>query len=356
MKKVYIWPFALRISHFLMIISFFGAYFSEGFMHAFFGSLFGMLVILRIIWGFIGTKYSRFKDFELKGLFAYLKNALKAKHQNFIGHNPASSLFTLLLLFASVFLVVLGYLASGSEQGVGYFAFMLENYRSFAWIKGAHEMLANALLVVVCVHIFGAFLEQITSKGQAIKSMISGYKNSDEKVEFHKFHRLYSSIWLLLILLSVFYLLSPANTLFAPSLEPVDYKAQNASFAHECAQCHTLYAPFMQTSDKHEKIMANLENHFGDDASIDDETNKQILEFLCQNSAENSSSKWAIKFAKNDDIAITSSPFWQKAHENIDKEIFKREKIKSKANCSACHENIEKGLISKALIKYEALK
>lgn len=36
MKKVYIWLFALRISHFIMIISFFGAYFSEGFVHAFF--------------------------------------------------------------------------------------------------------------------------------------------------------------------------------------------------------------------------------------------------------------------------------------------------------------------------------
>ena len=153
-----------------------------------------------------------------------------------------------------------------------------------------------------------------------------------------------------------FYLLSPKNTLFALGLQPAYYKAQNSDFAHECAQCHTLYAPFMQTSDKHEKIMANLENHFGDDASIDDETNEKILEFLRQNSAEKSDSKWAIKFAKNDDIAITSSPFWQKAHENLDKEIFKRDKIKSKANCAACHENIEKGLISKALIKYEAIK
>ena len=356
MKKVYIWSFALRISHFIMIISFFGAYFSKGFIHAFFGLLFGALVILRIIWGFVGTKYSRFKDFELKGLFAYLKSVLQAKHQNFIGHNPASSLFVLVMLGVSVFLVVLGYLASGSEEGVGYFAFMLENYSSFAWIKDAHEVLANALLAIVCVHICGAFLDCVLNKAAASKSMINGYKNSYENVEFHKFHRLFSAFWLLVILLSAFYLLSPKNTLFALGLQPVDYKAQNSDFAHECAQCHTLYAPFMQTSDKHEKIMANLENHFGDDASIDDEINERILEFLRQNSAEKSDSKWAIKFAKNDDIAITSSPFWQKAHESLDKEIFKRDKIKSKANCAACHENIEKGLISKALIKYEAIK
>ena len=82
----------------------------------------------------------------------------------------------------------------------------------------------------------------------------------------------------------------------------------------------------MQTSDKHEKIMASPENHFGDDASIDDETNEKILEFLRQNLAQKSNSKWAIKFAKNDDIAITSSPFWQKAHENLNKAIFKRDK------------------------------
>lgn len=51
--------------------------------------------------------------------------------------------------------------------------------------------------------------------------------------------------------------------------------------------------------------MVNFKNHFGDDASIDDETNERILEFLRQNLAEKSNSKWAIKLAKNDDIAIT---------------------------------------------------
>ena len=105
-----------------------------------------------------------------------------------------------------------------------------------------------------------------------------------------------------------FYLLSPKNTLFALGLRPAYYKAQNSDFAHECAQCHTLYSPFMQTSDKQEKIMAKLKNHFGDD--------EKILEFLRQNSAQKSNSKWTIKFVKNDDIAINSSLFWQKAHEN----------------------------------------
>ena len=73
--------------------------------------------------------------------------------------------------------------------------------------------------------------------------MINGYKNSYENVEFHKFHRLFSAFWLLVILLSAFYLLSPKNTLFALGLQPVDYKAQNSDFAHECrAVSYALFA------------------------------------------------------------------------------------------------------------------
>ncbi|MGM9995382.1 MAG: hypothetical protein ACI35K_03065 [Campylobacter sp.] len=85
-----------------MIISFFGAYFSEGFVHAFFGLL-----------------------------------------------------FVLVMLGISVFLVVLGYLASG--EGVVYFAFMPENYSSFAWIKDAYKMLANALLAILPAYLWGFF-------------------------------------------------------------------------------------------------------------------------------------------------------------------------------------------------------
>ena len=103
------------------------------------------------------------------------------------------------MLGISVFLVVLGYLAS--EEGMGYFAFMLENYSSFAWIKDAHKMLANALLAIVCLHIFGAFLDCVLNKAAAFKSMINGYKNSYKNVELHKIHRLFSAFWLLVILL-----------------------------------------------------------------------------------------------------------------------------------------------------------
>jgi len=48
---------------------------------------------------------------------------------------------------------------------------------------------------------------------------------------------------------------------------------------------------------------------------------------------------------KNDIIAITKTPYWKEKHKSISKEIFSSSKVKSKANCKACHSDIEKGLI-----------
>ncbi|AXH16293.1 cytochrome C [Malaciobacter mytili] len=101
--------------------------------------------------------------------------------------------------------------------------------------------------------------------------------------------------------------------------------------------------------------MNDLENHFGDDASIDLNTNNIILEFLEKNSAETSTKEASVMILdslKNKDIiAITNTIYWKEKHKNIKKEIFLNSLVKSKANCKACHSDIEKGLIEDENIK-----
>ncbi|XOB62187.1 cytochrome C [Campylobacterota bacterium DY0563] len=101
--------------------------------------------------------------------------------------------------------------------------------------------------------------------------------------------------------------------------------------------------------------MSDLENHFGDDASLDEEDTQNILNFLLENSAEKSTKEVSVKVLnsiKNKDIiAITHTSFWKKEHQDIPKEIFKNSEVKSKANCNACHMDIEKGLIEDDKIK-----
>ena len=101
--------------------------------------------------------------------------------------------------------------------------------------------------------------------------------------------------------------------------------------------------------------MGDLENHFGDDASLDEKTNQDILTFLLKNSAETSTMQASWNFLNSigdkDIIALTKTSYWERKHKKIPKEVFKKEKVKSVANCKACHSDIEKGLIENENIK-----
>lgn len=101
--------------------------------------------------------------------------------------------------------------------------------------------------------------------------------------------------------------------------------------------------------------MSDLENHFGDDASLDAKDTKIILDFLVNYSAENSTKEASIKILNSqvnkDIIAISETTFWKNEHQNIPKKVFLHKDVKSKANCKACHSDIEKGLIEDDKIK-----
>ena len=64
--------------------------------------------------------------------------------------------------------------------------------------------------------------------------------------------------------------------------------------------------------------MDNLENHFGDDASLDEKTNQDILTFLLKNSAETSTTKASWNFLNSigdkDIIALSKTTYWERKH------------------------------------------
>lgn len=102
-------------------------------------------------------------------------------------------------------------------------------------------------------------------------------------------------------------------------------------------------------------LMNDLENHFGDDASLSEEDHQNILDFLLTNSAETSPKEYSVKIldsiGNNDIIAISQTDFWKNEHKRIPQTVFKHMQVKSKANCKACHSDIEKGLIEDDKIK-----
>lgn len=154
--KSYIWTFINRFLHYFLILTFALSYLSADIdtlflVHIVCGVLFGAGVILRVIWGFIGTKHSRFWDFNYRGILEYLTSILGDK-KHYIGHNPASSVAIILMLGFGFLVVFSGLLQYGAEQNSGIFAPLFFTYSYFYMGDDLHEFFANCLLFIVAIH------------------------------------------------------------------------------------------------------------------------------------------------------------------------------------------------------------
>ncbi len=222
MQKTYIWPKITRISHIFMIVALFFAYviFDEKStlsFHVAFGTSLGILFLFRIIWGFIGPKYSKFSDFnfninELKG---YALNVF-GKKKEYIGHNPASSWAIIAMAVLTFISVLTGFLAYGVQDSKGIFASMSTPFLKKMEIFGdIHSFFVNLLVFVVFAHIAGVLIDKVFHKGDALTSMINGYKNVKEKnIKLNFIQKLFSIIWIIVPILFAIYILSTTNNTF----------------------------------------------------------------------------------------------------------------------------------------------
>jgi mono/diheme cytochrome c family protein len=126
-------------------------------------------------------------------------------------------------------------------------------------------------------------------------------------------------------------------------LTPVD----NATYKEECGACHFVYQPELLPSGSWEKILAGLEDHFGEGVELDPESKRIIAEYLKANAAERSSAKRAVKIMRSlgsrAPLRITDVPYIQEKHHEVSPNVLKRKSIGSLSNCIACHTTAEKG-------------
>ena len=129
------------------------------------------------------------------------------------------------------------------------------------------------------------------------------------------------------------------------------------TYINECSDCHEIYHPSLLPAASWRKLITHLDEHFGEDASLDHHTAGNIARYLYQFSAE----KWNTEAAnrlrivdKANPFQITATPYWQYRHANIDNKIFSA--IGGKGRCSACHNDAATGLFADAKIELPKLK
>jgi hypothetical protein len=129
--------------------------------------------------------------------------------------------------------------------------------------------------------------------------------------------------------------------------------AKNELYKTECGSCHLAFLPGFLPKNSWEKLMSGLEDHFGENAELEEPQIKEINKFLFENAAgapksSSRSKKINRVMEKMSDlpIRITETPFWVRKHYSIKKWVWKREAVASKAKCEACHEDAIKGRYS----------
>lgn len=129
-------------------------------------------------------------------------------------------------------------------------------------------------------------------------------------------------------------LLSPAvRADRMPNLPPLP------AYQNECASCHLAYAPGFLPAASWQRLMGQLDRHFGTDASLDAATQKSIAGWL-QNHA---GTYKRVTDTPAPQDRITLSPWFVRKHREVAADVWKRPAIKSAANCSACHPQADQG-------------
>jgi cytochrome b len=183
MSRILVWDLPTRAFHWLLALSFAGAFLtaeSEKFrdIHVILGYTLLGLIAFRLVWGVAGTRYARFTSFAFGpgAVLEYVKSLLSLRPQHFIGHNPAGS-------WAIWLILSLGLLSGASGYAV-------YNDVGGELFEELHEGASNLMLAVIAVHVMGVIASSILHGENLVKSMITGYKHGEAVMGIRRVHLL----------------------------------------------------------------------------------------------------------------------------------------------------------------------
>lgn len=172
LEKQLIWDWPVRVSHWLLVLCFAGAWISAEserwrLVHATFGYTMLGLVAFRLAWGVVGTRHARFASF-VRGpaaILRYTRSLLTLRPQAYAGHNPVGGLAVMVLLG----LIVI-------TSGTGHLVY--ENLAG-DWAEEMHEAFAGIMLGMVIVHVVGVTATSFLHGENLLWAMITGRKSAE---------------------------------------------------------------------------------------------------------------------------------------------------------------------------------
>ncbi len=120
-------------------------------------------------------------------------------------------------------------------------------------------------------------------------------------------------------------------------------------YQQECAACHVAYPPGLLPARSWQRLMSQLPQHFGTDASLDAKTTQQLATWLSANAAQATPGRQALPEPAQD--RITQSAWFKRQHDEVGASVWKRPAIKSPSNCIACHTRADQGDFNERFVR-----
>ncbi len=136
--------------------------------HRYIGFAAGALVLLRLIWGLIGSRYSRLSEMATSALAlpAYVRALSAGSPPRYAGHNPLGAWMAFALWTLVLVIVATGW------------ALEVEAYWGDETLQTLHAGAAYTLAAFALVHVAGVIATSILQRVNLVKAMITGDKQS----------------------------------------------------------------------------------------------------------------------------------------------------------------------------------
>jgi cytochrome b len=206
-NEIRVWDPLVRIFHWLLVATFIVAWLTadeESRLHELAGYAVIGLVLVRVVWGFIGTRYARYSDFVYRpaAVLGYAREMLGGDPRRYIGHNPLGGMMILALLTSLLATSMTGLAMQQTGEGAGIFASISATVpglvapamaddddedrrdgkrnkrhkdKDEVW-EELHEFFANLTLLLVVLHISGVIVGSLMHRENLVRAMFTGRK------------------------------------------------------------------------------------------------------------------------------------------------------------------------------------
>lgn len=164
--KVRVWDLPLRLFHWLLVTAIAMAFLSSeedsalNQWHVLAGWIAGILIVFRLVWGFVGGEHSRFADFiRPSRVGEHIAGLFNRRGKATLGHNPLGGISVVILLALTGVTVWTG--AFGGKAA-----------------EDLHELVAWTLLAFVGLHIAAVVIMSFLERENLIRAMVTGKKQA----------------------------------------------------------------------------------------------------------------------------------------------------------------------------------